>query len=350
MGNGWIALDRSIIDHWIFNNVREHNDVSAWILLLLLVNHSDQKVRLGNTVHLVKRGQSIRSIKSWSKLFNWSEGKTRRWFKMCREDGMIIDEQVAGKSTRITVCNYERYQDLRRAGDEHIDEQVTNSRRTGDEQVTTNNNDNNDNNEEQKDRVGFEALIFPFGSDDFLSKWQDWKDYKLRKKKFKYKNLKAEQSALTKLKNLSNDNEADAIQIIDKAIENKWVGFFSLNGDEKTSEEYTEAEFKLMSIFFEATGKKITFLPAKARRQFKKLREEHKYVAEDFEKVITNCATNEWIMEHPDVMTVEYITREETFQKYLHANDVEAVKKETTAERRSRMWNESETKFIITDD
>jgi len=65
---------------------------------------------LGMSVITTKRGQSIKSLETWSKRWKWSRDKTRRFLKMLEGCGMIAYEN-ATKTVRITVCNYDYYQD-----------------------------------------------------------------------------------------------------------------------------------------------------------------------------------------------------------------------------------------------
>jgi len=47
--------------------------------ILLTVNHSDKKVLIGGVLFDVKRGDSIMSLDSWAKRWNWNKSKVRRF-------------------------------------------------------------------------------------------------------------------------------------------------------------------------------------------------------------------------------------------------------------------------------
>ena len=67
------------------------------------------------------------------------------------------------------------------------------------------------------------AVVLPFESDDFVSAWNEWKEYKRTDHRFKYKSAQSEQRALMKLTN-EYTTEAECIDAIHRAIANGWKG------------------------------------------------------------------------------------------------------------------------------
>lgn len=128
---GWISLHRKIRDHWVW---KDPIKLKWWIDILMEVNHSDNMVNLGNQLIECKRGQSVMSLSSWAKRWGVTKDKARNFFVLLEKDNMITRENVV-KSTRITVCNYNSYQDVSHASQ-------TQAKR----KLNTNNNDNNENN------------------------------------------------------------------------------------------------------------------------------------------------------------------------------------------------------------
>lgn len=128
---GWISLHRKIRDHWIW---KDPVKLKWWIDILMEVNHSDNMANLGNQLIECKRGQSVMSLSSWAKRWGVTKDKARNFFVLLERDNMITRENVV-KSTRITVCNYNSYQDVSHASQ-------TQAKR----KLNTNNNDNNENN------------------------------------------------------------------------------------------------------------------------------------------------------------------------------------------------------------
>lgn len=107
---GWIGLYRSIKENWIFENPEY---LKAWITILLDVNHSKQKKLIKGKMIICERGQSIKSVGSWAKTFGWTEKRVRTFFNRLILDGMIEREPVYGVTTRLSVCNYDTYQNER---------------------------------------------------------------------------------------------------------------------------------------------------------------------------------------------------------------------------------------------
>lgn len=103
---GWIRLHRSLKDHWIFQDEKK---LKWWLTLLLEVNYQDRKVVIGNKLCECKRGESIRSLRSWGKELNTTPETVRHFFKLLQKDNMITVESI-GVSTHLKVCNYDAYQ------------------------------------------------------------------------------------------------------------------------------------------------------------------------------------------------------------------------------------------------
>lgn len=104
---GWISLHRSIRDHWIW---QDPNKLRWWLDILMSVNHEDAKVNVGFQLFECKRGQSVMSLQSWAKRWGVSKDTVRNFFVLLAKDGMIHTENMS-KTTRLTVCNYDTYQD-----------------------------------------------------------------------------------------------------------------------------------------------------------------------------------------------------------------------------------------------
>lgn len=140
---GYISLHRKITDHWLYpgNRKEPFTEYEAWLDLLLSVNHSIQKVRIKNQLIECNPGETIRSLKEWSKRWKWSVSKIYRFFKLLEKDEIIVlkSETV---TTRITVCKWEDYQNSTNATETQVKRHPNASETTPE----TNNNVNNDNN------------------------------------------------------------------------------------------------------------------------------------------------------------------------------------------------------------
>lgn len=128
---GWILIHRQIQDHWIW---KDANKLKWWLDILLTVNNSDAKVTLGNEILICKRGESLLSIQSWATRWSVSKDTARNFFTLLEKEKMI-NRVSLGKTTRLTICNYETYQSLL-----HVKKRVTVR------QHDTNKEDKNDNN------------------------------------------------------------------------------------------------------------------------------------------------------------------------------------------------------------
>ncbi len=131
MVRGWVKIERSIMQHWIYNDAAYFK---AWTTIVMRANYETKMVMIDSELIECKRGQVLYSLKSWAKLFgkDWSIQKVRTFFKLLKKDGMIVTEGLR-KTTRLTICNYDLYQEK-----QHTDsKQTTRSQHTGNTQPTT---------------------------------------------------------------------------------------------------------------------------------------------------------------------------------------------------------------------
>jgi hypothetical protein len=129
---GWIKVHREIRAHWIWDDPVK---LKWWLDILLEVNHSGKKVSIGYKVFDCERGQCVISLKNWGKRWKVSKSVVKNFFRMLESDGMIrnANETV---TTRLTVCNYDSYQQNENANDTHSI-RIENASRT--QQSTTKN-------------------------------------------------------------------------------------------------------------------------------------------------------------------------------------------------------------------
>jgi hypothetical protein len=109
MDGGWIKIYRSVQTHWLWDDSRY---LKAWITLLMVVNYEEKKVLIDKVKYVCKRGQSMLSLDSWVKEFGdgWTKDKVRTFLRLLKEDGMITTTALR-RTTLLTVCKYEEYQD-----------------------------------------------------------------------------------------------------------------------------------------------------------------------------------------------------------------------------------------------
>lgn len=164
---GWISLHRSIQKHWLFEEKRKFSRFEAWIDILMMVNHTDNKIMHDGDLITVKRGQRITSLRQLGERWSWSITKVDKYLKILESDGML-DVKKDTKKTVLTVVNYDDYQDedlkKRRRNDSEKTEKKHRSN-TEKTQKKTNNNDNKENNENNDDNDDNDVVV----GDDFAS-------------------------------------------------------------------------------------------------------------------------------------------------------------------------------------
>ncbi|HEU4903187.1 MAG TPA: hypothetical protein VFT06_10350 [Flavisolibacter sp.] len=74
------------------------------------------------------------------------------------------------------------------------------------------------------------VLVNPF-SEEFLTEWQIWRDYKKSEHRFGFKSVESEQAAINELVNLSGGSEETAKAIIRQSLAKGWKGLFHLKND-----------------------------------------------------------------------------------------------------------------------
>ncbi|HEH8071517.1 TPA: DnaD domain-containing protein [Staphylococcus aureus] len=180
---GWISIDRSIQNHWLFKEKRTFSKFEAWIYLLMEANHSKAKVPIGNQIVTVERGQRLTSILTLSDLFNWSRFKVKTFLDLLESDGML-EVKTTSKYTLITIVNYDFYQseqgrnqhqnDIKPTSKQHQSNIKPTSKQhqsninptSKQHQTNTNNNDNKDNNEKNVNNEKKKAAAFDFFQDN----------------------------------------------------------------------------------------------------------------------------------------------------------------------------------------
>ncbi|HCW8534656.1 TPA: DnaD domain-containing protein [Staphylococcus aureus] len=169
---GWISIDRSIQNHWLFKEKRTFSKFEAWIYLLMEANHSKAKVPIGNQIVTVERGQRLTSILTLSDLFNWSRFKVKTFLDLLESDGML-EVKTTSKYTLITIVNYDFYQSEQGRNQHQNDIKPTSKQHQSNinptskqHQTNTNNNDNKDNNEKNVNNEKKKTTAFYFFQDN----------------------------------------------------------------------------------------------------------------------------------------------------------------------------------------
>lgn len=141
LDEGFVPLYRSIKKNWIWKSSRKKSKFEAWVDLLLLASHSEQKEPVGYDLIFVEKGQVLTSQLRLGKEWKWGRDAVRDFLQMLQKDSMI-NVNTTEKYTMITICNYGIYN-----GKPTTKQQQSNNKATTQQQQSnTFNNDNNDNN------------------------------------------------------------------------------------------------------------------------------------------------------------------------------------------------------------
>ena len=104
---GWIKIHREITEHWIFQDAEKFK---WWIDLLIMASHEDNRVLVKDNLVSLKRGQMSISLSFLSTRWGRSKEKVLNFLRLLESDHMI-ERYSDRKSTTITICNYDSYQD-----------------------------------------------------------------------------------------------------------------------------------------------------------------------------------------------------------------------------------------------
>ncbi len=104
---GFIKLDRSIFEHWIFQDAEKFR---AFVDLIQLARWKDEKLLVGNELITIPRGSYYTSELKLAERWGWSRNKTREFLKLLENEKMITKKGTS-KGTTVTIENYRFYQD-----------------------------------------------------------------------------------------------------------------------------------------------------------------------------------------------------------------------------------------------
>jgi len=114
MAQGWIKLHRKICQ-CTFWKEKPFDRARAWIDLLLLANHDDDRTLFGKESVEVKRGSLVVSESMLMERWGWSKTKLRSFLTVLERAEMIVKKTDRTKTT-ISIVNYGFYQDFQTAG------------------------------------------------------------------------------------------------------------------------------------------------------------------------------------------------------------------------------------------
>ena len=82
---GYVFIYRSLLEHWLWTSEQPFDDRSAWIDLLLTVNHKEKKIQVNCNVITIRPGQTWTSISKLATRWKWSRPKVLRYLKCLKQ-------------------------------------------------------------------------------------------------------------------------------------------------------------------------------------------------------------------------------------------------------------------------
>lgn len=110
--NGYILLYRTIDHNALWESEEPYCKRAAWVDLLMMANHSENTIVIGNKELIVKRGQRFTSIRKLSNKWHWGKDKVSAFLNLLVSLNMIRKNKTHN-GTLLTIVNYDKYQPLK---------------------------------------------------------------------------------------------------------------------------------------------------------------------------------------------------------------------------------------------
>ena len=107
MDNGYVMLQRSIMDSWIWRN---DSYLRIWCYLLFTANYKPSECMIGGQLVTVERGQVVTSIRGIAKACGVSEKQVRTFISHGQKSGKIRAKKGTG-ATVLTIIDYDNLQE-----------------------------------------------------------------------------------------------------------------------------------------------------------------------------------------------------------------------------------------------
>lgn len=138
---GFIKIYRDIEDDPVWASEDPFCKRAAWIDLILMANHADKTIYIGNQVLTVKRGQKFTSIRKLADRWHWTEKKTLAYIRSLESMGKVYRTKTLN-ATLLTLVDYDKTQSQGNTNDRTTDrtyDRTTDS--TNDSQTRIDKND-----------------------------------------------------------------------------------------------------------------------------------------------------------------------------------------------------------------
>ena len=104
--DGWIALHRSIMEHWIWEHPKR---LQRWLDLLLIASYSDHETCIDSKIIKVRRGQIVTTCRGLMARWKTNNHIVAATLKLFEQSGMVKCSKGRSKLV-ITIVNYDKYQ------------------------------------------------------------------------------------------------------------------------------------------------------------------------------------------------------------------------------------------------
>jgi hypothetical protein len=187
LSQGAIFLHREITDHWLWKD-KPFSKGQAWVDMILLANHTENKVPYNDKVTIISRGEFIRSERFLAMRWGWSKASVHRFLILLKNDSMI-DIKSNQKANQISILNYNEYQEIRTKKEPKV-----NQKRTSSEPVVNLNNNEEECIKNDKNiyrtsvkllKTEYDSLIADYGERQISDIIDDLENYIVNTKKGK---------------------------------------------------------------------------------------------------------------------------------------------------------------------
>jgi hypothetical protein len=147
---GFIAVDRGIFDHPLFEERREFSRREAWLWLISEAEWKDREKYIGKAKVNLRRGQMAHSLRFIAEAWGWHKSKVERFLDRLKTETMIETDVETG-NTVVTICNYDAYQFPENGNRDTKRATKRDSRETPARQTKTNKQTNNTSSNEEEE-------------------------------------------------------------------------------------------------------------------------------------------------------------------------------------------------------
>lgn len=108
-GKGFVLIHRNIEDFWVWDTEEPFDRRSAFVDLIMMMNHTDREILFDRELFTVKRGEKVTSLRDLSNRWKWSTKKVSTFLGLLEKSG-TIELNKNSRCTIIKLRNYDSYQ------------------------------------------------------------------------------------------------------------------------------------------------------------------------------------------------------------------------------------------------